>query len=99
VVAANERLVPGASDATSPQDLNLYTNFNVSLPQPCTYTALFCLGCCWLIQSVAVEQNWGGRMYVPGNPLAESTDANFAYMSYDCETHRWQLRLNLCTAC
>ena len=31
VVAANERLVPGASDAASPQSLNLYTNFNVSL--------------------------------------------------------------------
>lgn len=24
-------------------------------------------------------------MYVPGNPLAKSTDANFAAMSFDCE--------------
>eukprot|EP01050_Picozoa_sp_SAG11_P002101 SAG11_NODE_102_length_16709_cov_31.066093_8_plen_140_part_00 len=95
VVAANERLVPGASDATSPQNLNLYTNFNVRAPQQCASTVLVLSRYWVLTQSLVFEQNWGGRMYVPGNPLSTSTDANFAYMSYDCEAHRWQLRFCL----
>jgi hypothetical protein len=62
VVAANEQLVlggtSGASKTSAPQDLNLYTNFNVRMLRTGSSLPKFCFShCCQVVLQIAPAQS------------------------------------------